>query len=468
MKNVRKKDQSISSLCTIAIAKEQERLLAAKVRKNGGDFEVLWTKDGQSLQGGFGGFDDSVTEDDQQAVVFESSGVIFYRIEMPQAETEVFEKMVRVQAESKLPLPTDEIETAWRVDKQIGGQVPVTIAAARKNSLRDFINEISPLEPEKIILDYEAIAKVWREFFSGNNSAAMVLSVTDNCTKVCMVENGQLIRAVSLNIGSEKFSSANTETTRRFVQDLAGVVEMFGFESPKIIPIFILTDGSEILNKMTDYLNSAGFRATAPLPKDGNIDIYKYRIPIGAAMVAADDSQEWLDIFKNIYIGKGKKKEHLLLSLKPACFACIAAAILFVIMLYMTDAASLARIEKKLSGPDIQADFQMLMVKQNLKKQAALSRPNFLKLLKDISSSGKDGIKLTGFDFKRTQKIVITGTAQQDKQLYEFQKKLQSEKDISEVKIQSADKDSKSKRINFIINLHYRNFTKKGLESLVF
>jgi len=104
---------------------------------------------------------------------------------------------------------------------------------------------------------------------------------------------------------------------------------------------------------------------------------------------------------------------------------------------------------------------RQLIQRQRLMKTVAQQRPDLLKLLSEINASGGDGIKLDSFDFKKGQPVSIAGQAQNIEQVYEFQKKLLGQRDITEVKITNPAKDSKSGKLKFTINFHYRNFTKK-------
>jgi hypothetical protein len=95
------------------------------------------------------------------------------------------------------------------------------------------------------------------------------------------------------------------------------------------------------------------------------------------------------------------------------------------------------------------------------------------------------GIELESFHFKKGQPVTITGTASTTDQLYSFEKKLEENKDIEDVKRSvsvntigsnltsgtrniggrstlggtGAARGNRSRGIKFTITFHYKNFT---------
>jgi hypothetical protein len=58
--------------------------------------------------------------------------------------------------------------------------------------------------------------------------------------------------------------------------------------------------------------------------------------------------------------------------------------------------------------------------------------------------------------------VTIRGQAPGNDQLYKFQENLLTKKGVKEVKILSANPDSKTKKIKFTMTFHYKTYTKKG------
>ena len=469
----------------VAIAQEETKLKAVELREKNGALEVLWTKSSKDAYTDWRAFAAECgvsvepkahtgAESNRTVVLgFGSAGVAFYRISVPAAGKEETAAMVKLQAESHLPLPAEQMEFAWRADKTRNEQIGVTIAAARKEQLEGFVENVRSFEPAKILLDCEGIVKVWRTFFAGNERSAVVLSSTAQNTQVCLTENGQLTNAVVLDMGTDDFAAGGeeeqTQTSERFLQDMMSVLEMFGYAEQAELPVFVLSDGSAAYVSIVSSLRSAGLNARIALPdikelrlpnKNGLDVIYEYRVPIGLGLMALEAREDELNIFERLYSPAWKEgKKHWLYSPKVACAIAVVMLVLSVIVSYAIDVASPRAIEKRLRTSGADADINLLMQRQKLIKTVAQQRPDLLELLGQVTASGDTGIKLETFHFKKGQPVTITGQASSNEQLYKFEKNLQDRKNINSVKT-SPSKDAKNNNVKFSITFHYKNFTR--------
>jgi len=482
----------------IAIAQVDGKLKAVQITKQGEAFEVLWAK---SSKGGdvdwsrfasecglsFGPAEQTKVDGDKTVVVgFGSAGVAFYHLDLPAAKEEEIAAMVRLQAETLLPLPVKQMELTWRTQRVQGGKVAITITAARREYLQQFVKNVRSLEPAEILLDCEAIVKAWKEFFHGDEKDAVIISLAARSTQVCLAEAERLSNAVVLDMGTEDFlETANdlldsshkgepeqTETTERFIQDIKSALESFGHTESTELPVFVLSDGSRAIEGIVSCLKSAGLNARAALPEIekikaqrefGPVQLYEYRVPIGLALMAVEIPTEGLNLFERLYRPAGKEqKSPALYSPKIAGTFAVVMLALFVIVSYAVDIVSPNAIQKRLTTADASTDIDLLMQRQKLIKTVALERPNLLELLNLVTESGDSGIKLDSFYFKKGQLVSISGQAQNSDQLYKFQETLQGKTGISQAEIQSSSLDSKSKKFKFTITFHYKNFTKKS------
>jgi hypothetical protein len=403
-------------------------------------------------------------------VGFNSAAVAFYRIGVPAVGKEETAAIVKLQAETMLPLPAEQMELAWRLGQMRDGQVAVTIAAARREHLQEFVENVRDFEPARILLDCEGIIKAWRAFFSAEEKDAVVVSMTTRSTQVCLAEDGRLSNAVVLDMGTEDLAE-QTETTERFVQDMRSVLDLFGYAEPAKLPVFVLSDGSAAYVGIVSSLRSAGLNARAALPDIKKLtaqtelqveDAYEYRVPIGLALMALEGPTNELDIFERLYTpAKKEEKRHWLYSPKVTCAIASVMLVLLVVVSYAVDVASPGAIEKRLEASlsDSDIDMNMLMQRQQLIKTVAKQRPDLLDLLNQVVESGDRGIKLESLYFKKGQRVTINGQAPGNEQLYRFEKSLQDRTSIKDVKMTST-RDAKSKKLKFTITFHYKNFTK--------
>jgi len=469
----------------VAIAQEEGKLKAVKLERQSGTTTVLWTKSSEDNAGDWRAFAAKCglsaeptayrNPDSSSGVVvgYNSAGVVFYRITVPDVGEEETASIVKLQAETRLPLPAEQMEISWRADQRRNGQRGFIVAAARKKPLEDFVTNVVNFEPTKILLDCEGITKAWKAFFSGNEKLAVVVSMAGQNTQVCLVENGRLCNAMILDIGMEDFGAEDeteqTQTSERFIQDMISVLDLFGYRDQTKLPVFMLSDGNSAHMNLISSLNSAGLDAQIALPDIKELrtssgisiqDIYEYRVAIGLGMMAFETSKNELNIFEHIY-RPTLKKEKVYWIYSPKIAGGIAAAMLmlFITVYCVVGIASPVAIEKHLKASASEADLNSLMQRQKLIKSVAQQRPDVLELLAQINASGESGIKLESFHFKKGQPVTITGEASGNEQLYKFEKNLQDRKNIKSVKM-NPSRDTKTKKIKFSITFHYKNFTK--------
>ncbi|MHC4111013.1 MAG: hypothetical protein ACYSUY_08055 [Planctomycetota bacterium] len=410
-------------LSAIAIAQDGNKLKAVKLVKQGPSYQVLWTKSSEADDLDWKAFElecglvaettgqNKNSNGNMVVAGFDSAGVVFYHLDLPTVPEEEIAAMVKLQAEARLPLPAEQMKLTWRAGQAQNGKVPVTIAAARKEMLEKFVENVSGFEPEKILLDCEGTVKAWRAFFSGNGTNAVVVSMTPRNTQVCLAQNGRLSNAVVLDMGTEDFAQTTqglsdfaagrledqTETTERFVQDIRSVLELFGYSGLAGLPVFVLSDNSAVHETIVSSLKSAGLNVRAAFPQIERLDtktslssedIYEYRVPIGLALTTLDGDTDGLNIFEHLYIPPGEaKSKHWLCSPKTAYAIAAVMLVLLLIVAYAVDIASPGAIEKRLNSAGVGTDIGTLIERQKLINSVARQRPDLLELLNQIHTS---------------------------------------------------------------------------------
>jgi len=470
----------------VAIVEDNGKLKGVELLKRDKSFEIRWTKSSEGPDKDFKQFasdcglsiePNALLDMDSERIIvvgFNSAGTIFNRITVPDVEDKEIESIIELQAETRLPLPPEQIEMDWRADKLQDGQLGVTIAVARKEQLQKFADNVAGFRPAKILLSCEGLVKVWEEIFSAAKRNAIILSCAEHNTQVCLVEGGRLSNAVVLDIGVDDFSSIGpeeqSEATEMFAQDMRSVLELFGCSDQGQLPVFVLSDGSPAYISIVSFLRLAGLDARVASPDLDRLRasshlsvecVYEYRMPIGLALMALDESSKELSIFKNLYnpIKKAAGKHWLYSTRVVYAIASIMLALL-VIVTYAVDIAGPNSIERRLDASISDVDMDLLVKRQQLIKTMARERPNLLDLLKMVNESGERGIKLTSLSFKKGQPVSISGEASSNDQLSRYEKNLQNTKGIEKVNY-TANTNTKSKKITFTITFNYKNFSKK-------
>jgi hypothetical protein len=472
----------------IAAAKDDARFKAVEVRKQDNVLEVLWTKslpaDSQTwtafaaacgITARTDGHDKTQRRHSASVVGLDSTGVAFYRVTAPVVEQQEMASIVRMQAESLLPLPPDQIEVAWRTMPSTNGNVDIIIAAARREHLQKFAGSVRDFRPGRILLSCEGTAKAWESLFSDRQPQALLVSIHAENTQVCLVQDGVVAQAAMLGTGMADLLSPGspaapgqlTDTVEWFAQDLRTTLASFGWNESTSWPILVLSDGSQAMNSIIEALNASGVPAKASVPEAKNLrlpsgfetkDIYDYRTPLGLSLIALEKPAGTLNLFERI--AQQEEQEKATSAWRNVVLAgavAVALLIVLIVTVYLTDVASAKRWAALTARPD----FETARQHQALLKTVARHRPDMLDLLTSINAGKNDGIVLDSLHFRKGQTVTVAGQAGNTEQMWAFEKNLRAHKDITNVAIVNPTQDNKTKKIKFTITFNYRNFSKK-------
>lgn len=475
----------------VAIVEDDNRFKAVELIKQDGFLKIRWTRSSDAYETDWKKFVSECglpieqtalpdTDSDRQIVVgFNTAGTIFNRTTVPAVEEEEeIESIIELQAETRLPLPPEQIELDWRADKLDDGQLGVTIAVARKEQLQRFVDNVKSFHPSMILLNCEGLVKAWERLFSGEKQKTIIVSCWAHNMQVCFVEAGRLSNAVVLDIGVDDFSNVGpeeqTEATERFAQDMMSVLDLFGCSEKEELPVFVLSDGSPTYVSIVSSLRLAGLNARVAFPEIDRLgansglstgSAYEYRTPIGLALMALEPGSNELNIFKNLYTPVQKVvRKRWLYSMKVTCAIAAVMLVLLAIVSYAVDITGPKSIEKRLNSAISDVDMDLLVKRHQMIRTIARERPDLLELLKIVSESGERGIKLTSLNFKKGQPVSVSGEVSSNDQLSRYEKKLQETKGIDNVNY-TANVNTKSKKITFTMTFQYKNFGKKATKT---
>jgi hypothetical protein len=473
----------------IAAVKEDTQFKAVELRAHGDDVEILWAKAVPSegctwsdfavecgLAQPVGAKGKPPRKDVVSVVGLDSTAVAFYRITAPAVSEEETASIVRMQVESLLPLPPEQIEVAWRTIPSTNGKMDITMAAARCDHLERFIDNTRDFRPQNILLSCEGMARAWQSLFTEQERQAAVLSIGERHTQVCLVQAGRVVHAAVLDIGLSGLKSGRrrtdtpgpTEASDRFAVDIRTLLDSFGWEVSSLWPIFVLSDGGTEIGQVVASLNAAGLLARASVPSSRGVtapagfdgsNVYQYHTPLGLALLAMGEPADHLDLFKGIIEDQAE------VSAKRARLSILVAAAVAVFMLIALIATSYAvdkSRDKHYQNLLARTDLEQAMQRQSLLKTVAQHRPDVLQLLADINAGQNPGVVLDSFHFKKGQPVTITGQADNEEQLWTFQKNLNGRKGVENAEQSNVSRDAKTKKIRFTITFQYKGYTKKS------
>lgn len=408
----------------------------------------------------------------QTVVAFDSADVVFYQINLPAVQGKDLESMIKLQAEALLPLPADQIQLAWHTQPPRDNQIALTIAAARTDRLHSFLELLRPVKPSRLILDAEALVEFATNFCPGSSIEGVLANIDRHRTQLCFAQAGRLLAAATLDAGLDDLSPAGRPAppaAEQFVQDIRSALQLFGSADDKQLPIYILSNGSAALTQAADYLAQAGFNIHTVSPqRTGPITacavstetIFEYLVPIGLALKAFKADGEYLDLFADLYAHtRPDWPAHPSAAIKRASLLAAAALLVFALVSYALDKATLRFFEKHLRDTQDRPGINTVVAAQQLKAAVAAHRPDVLDLLTTISASRPGAVTLDTLTFRKGQPVNMTGQASSYDELYRFQEQLQKHKIIRDIRILNPTFDDKKGKVSFTLTLRYGYFS---------
>jgi len=464
----------------IALTRDNSEYQAAALKRKGNVFSLIgvyqrqknetnWAALGREILSSLGHADRSQKSELIVVAGFETAKALFYRINTPPVNAQQMADLVHLQAEALLPLPVEQMELFWRTDAEPSGRTGVTLAAVRKSSLQAFLREIQPLAPDRVLLESEGLIKAWRHLFGGNNDRTAIIYIGRSKSQICLAEGGKILQAINLDStrgaleGEINSAERNVE---KLAQDIFGTLRVFGDAS---IPIQLLSDGSEQLEKINQYLRKVGLNSHSVRMDEARLhrgaidkerDVFEFLLPIAVAVLALEPEVKTLNIFTQSEITQRQKKaKSLLYSVKSAAAAAIIMAILWAITAYGTDAIKLGKIEKYLYNPDLNINVNQLQEQQRIKKIVAARRSDVLGLLKLINEVVPEGMVLDSIDLKKRQPVALAGHSGDVKLIEKLQERLIDIPGIKNIRPQIMPEKGNNKKpneINFTLSFEYR------------
>jgi hypothetical protein len=444
-----------------AITRTNQHFQAVVLRQSGLGCELLSSVDNEQ----------ELPPADITVTGLNSNHVAFYRIVVPTAHDDQLGDMVRLQAESLLPLPIEQMEIAWRRGAVRQDKVGVTIAATRSALVERELADAKIYHPDFVLLEAEAVVKASERFFDCSTEKSIILHLGAFQTHVCLVESCQLVHAVTLDFSRDEILTAwDLAQTRvkQLEQDLRRSRELFQIENGSEIPLCLLCADGQSFQTLAQYLMAVGWRVNMAMPDPEKLmskepvteqTIYTNIIPLGLGLLALDGEHKPLDVSQHLLTARKKTKSTFRLpSLKISAALAVLMLVVFGVVSYALDVRELDRLESSLEQVDAEVNINKLLEEQNIKKTIAAQRPDLLELLGVINSCGPDGVLLDNFNFKKGRAVTIGGQATSQEKIYEFQENLQKQDGITTVRIPNNTFDEKKKQVTFTITFDYKNF----------
>ncbi|MCH7917296.1 MAG: hypothetical protein IIC50_04845 [Planctomycetes bacterium] len=481
----------------VVLAKSETSLQAVEVRAKAGGIEMVWAKSGDPTDTWLsfarqcelvttGGIPKKRPSKRAVALCVESIGVAFQEFTIPAVGSQETEAMVRMQAETRLPLPIEQMDIAWRTRPGTAGQCSVILAAARKGLLQSVADQLHQINPTEMVLEAEALVALWKHLCPRQAMDPVLIDVTSRRTLICNVAEGSLVHATVMDVGwadvepslrprdeqeQEGQSPEALSPFELFVQDLREILSGYGSEAGAR-PVYVSTDTPEQMNLLAESLDAQGL-SVAPLQPDqerlvthsesDTLDlIFEYRLALGAALACLDSDTQRLRLFDRYCAAPAQdaKRRRSITTGVAAVVALLAMAIMLA-GLYGIDVVKAQRLEELTQG----ADLRQILQEKAHQKEIARRRLNVPALLQEMGAAEGSGIVLDSLHFKEGQAIKVEGRADQEKQLHTFQEGLLGQRGIDKVILTRSSFNKKTKKFEFTLTFHYKTFTLKSAKS---
>ena len=395
------------------------------------------------------------------------TGIAFYCLQIPPVNDGRVASIVGMQMETILPLPPDQMQVGWHAGDIKNGKRIVTVAAAKKQQLRKYVALASDHGVAKIMLNPQGLVKAFNRLYECPDGAFVIANVRGSDTQLLLSENGRLVHAITLDIGSDEISYGegfSSSDCLLFAHDMASSIELFAEKIPGKPSVLVLTPDVPLTDDVVSVCVRAGIDAREAV-YSGNClkgaDVFaagnpgEYLEAVGIAMFAIEGDASELNLFRGIYERQTKqKKKDPWRGLIFSSVICIAMLLLTMFVGMKTDAAELARYDND--------DVRQLIKIQKARKYIAEQRPDILDLLTEISKDAPKGMMTDSFSFKKGQPVIISGKASSLDEVIKLQEFLGSKKDLDKIGIGNPKRDEKTKKVSYRITFDYKDWTKKS------
>lgn len=470
--------QTIDTERIIAVAQDADGLRAVAIRAGTGGVEIEWARHsdardwvafasecGLSTDPGANGRSRAGT---QVAVGLDTLGLTFHCLTVPPVTGQEMDALVRMQAETRSPLPLDQVQLAWRRVGSVDPSSEVALAIARRRHLETFVDRVRTLKPDAIIICAEALVAVWSKVFAPGRTDGIVVSCEGRSTVVCLAEHGRLRHVQVLDLGIDDLWEGDhlrSDVLARFAKELQSVLEVY---RPWGAEVAVLSDGSNRIDRTVQALKGAGVtmqslhadprRVAGPAGLDVQ-GLYEYRVPIGLALVAAEPRGAAFDLCAGLYVPPGHEPQVKRLS--GGQTAAIAAGVMLAVAVLIGFGADWLT-HRRLVRVVSEAKLDQWIKANEYRKAVARYRPDLLTLLEQIDEGQHQGISLDGIYIKRGQPVKITGQAEDPDQVYKFEEGLQTREGFKNVVLEKPTRDQQGNKIRFTVNFNYKDFTQRA------
>lgn len=383
----------------------------------------------------------------------------FYPFTVPLVEGAMLETLITTQAETIIPMPLAQVAFTWRITERENGVQKGFLSAIRKGYFQE-LSHLTGGGVESVLPDATGLVAAWSHFFDSTPHLSILIQVRNCCCVLALCDQKKLVRATAIDFDA-------VGGVHALLHDLAAVVDEL--DATKTARLY-LTGEMNTAAALCGELTAAGRNAQLWTLSDSNVSalgaqnhtaqLHSQPEAFGMAIAALGEDCPEFDFVRRPRTAVSSvvmmDKQVLIRSL-----AMVAAMIvLFFAVKYWAANSQLQQIRQALSAEHQATTGQKILARQQMRERIVRSRPDMLELLTALSKSAENDITLDTFNFKKGQPVRITARAQSFEQVYQFQKKLQEQPGVRDIKLISPTNDERKKQVQFTMTFMYKNFSK--------
>jgi len=392
------------------------------------------------------------------AVAADTAQVGFYPFSVPLVEGSKLEALIAAQAEAVVPMPLTQAAFSWRIVQKDSTMQHGFLLAVRRGYFQELAGLVSK-RVGSILPDATGLVRAWSVMFESTSQRCLLIQIRRHHCILALCERGKLIRAAAVDWDGP--AAVGT-----LVCELLNLLETLDVASSA--PFYIIGPDSQaqlLCNELMaagrsaslwelspDKLRSVGLAEVGP-------EVLHCPQAAGLALAALEEEPAEFDLIRR---PSTRSSAQVVLDKQLLVRGLAWAAVVLMLLLavsYWTARKEIGAIRQALAAAHQDTTGEKILARQQMRERIAKARPDMPELLAMLNTCAPD-VLVDSFNFKKGQSVRITAKTGSFERVYEFQKKLQTQTGISDVKLISPTRDEKKKQVQFTLTFAYRNFSR--------
>lgn len=396
----------------------------------------------------------------------DSARLRFLEITLPPADAAQLPLLIRTQAEAQLPLDGDRMQLAWRLSPSEQG-FECTVAAARLDATDTALGKLSLNgRLTALVPDAAGFAELRQRFFEPTPEVCIALRRRPDGFVLILLDGPTSARCAVIHADATDIA----ERPALVMQDIRMELETLQQREGQRLPIYLWPAGDPFMQQVASSLTQAGWTAgsleadRAALTRAGLDAADDLNGPsfdaAGLAMLGLTGKASAFDFLQTHRLAQpaedAKRRKTRLIR---AVWLMAAMALLCAAVGYWSMTLHVRQLRQELAAEVDGLKAETLLQRQTYQEAAARARIDLIELVEAIQDS-RDGMLLDSIEFEKGKPVKLIATAGGYEQVYTFQKKLQAQNGVSQIRLIDPRLDERTRQVRFTMQFQYKHYTK--------